>query len=109
MSTLNSICTYHYQEKIHISFFEACFLIPMSLFVMYICISLNKIVFKPILLPWCLIEENYKCQVSVRQNSATGRILFTFNFDVDDSAIGAFFNQIDITLGETDTLQATLL
>ena len=36
-----------YQEKIHISFFEACFLIPMSLFVMYVCISLNKIVFKP--------------------------------------------------------------
>ena len=48
MSTLKSICTYHYQEKIHISFSEACFLIPMSLCVMYVCISLNKIVFKPI-------------------------------------------------------------
>ena len=48
MSTLNSICTYHYQEKIHISF-EACFLIPMSLFVMYVSISLNKIVFKPMI------------------------------------------------------------
>ena len=35
------------KEKIHISFSEACFLIHMSLFVMYVCISLNKIVFKP--------------------------------------------------------------
>ena len=36
-------------EKIHISFFKLVFLSVCNYFVMYVCISKNKIVFKPIM------------------------------------------------------------